>query len=98
VSFSFVDTLVKIWNDSGFSSMTVQQGIMILVACVLVYLAIAKKFEPLLLLPIAFGVLLANLPLAGLMTTEADGQTGGLLYYLYMGVKKGPLSSLVLVQ
>jgi len=95
VSFSFVDTLVKIWNDSGFSSMTVQQGIMILVACVLVYLAIAKKFEPLLLLPIAFGVLLANLPLAGLMTPEADGQTGGLLYYLYMGVKKGIYPSLI---
>ncbi len=95
MSFSFVDTLVKIWNDSGFSSMTVQQGIMILVACVLVYLAIAKKFEPLLLLPIAFGVLLANLPLAGLMTPEADGQTGGLLYYLYMGVKKGIYPSLI---
>ncbi|HOV24993.1 MAG TPA: sodium ion-translocating decarboxylase subunit beta [Pseudobacteroides sp.] len=75
--------------------MTVQQGIMILVACVLVYLAIAKKFEPLLLLPIAFGVLLANLPLAGLMTPEADGQTGGLLYYLYMGVKKGIYPSLI---
>jgi len=95
VSFSFVDTLVKIWNDSGFSSMTVQQGIMILVACVLVYLAIAKKFEPLLLLPIAFGVLLANLPLAGLMSPEADGQPGGLLYYLYMGVKKGIYPSLI---
>jgi len=95
VSFSFVDTLVKLWNDSGFSAMTVQQGIMILVACVLVYLAIAKKFEPLLLLPIAFGVLLANLPLAGLMTPEADGQTGGLLYYLYMGVKKGIYPSLI---
>lgn len=95
MSFSFVDTLVKLWNDSGFSAMTVQQGIMILVACVLVYLAIAKKFEPLLLLPIAFGVLLANLPLAGLMTPEADGQTGGLLYYLYMGVKKGIYPSLI---
>lgn len=95
MSFSFVDTLVKIWNDSGFSSMTVQQGIMILVACVLVYLAIAKKFEPLLLLPIAFGVLLANLPLAGLMSPEADGQPGGLLYYLYMGVKKGIYPSLI---
>ncbi|KNY25156.1 sodium ion-translocating decarboxylase subunit beta [Pseudobacteroides cellulosolvens] len=95
MSFSFVDTLVKIWNDSGFSAITLQQGIMVLVACVLVYLAIAKKFEPLLLLPIAFGVLLANLPLAGLMSPEADGQPGGLLYYLYMGVKKGIYPSLI---
>ncbi len=95
MSFSFVDTLVKIWNDSGFSAFTWQQGIMILIACVLVYLAIAKKFEPLLLLPIAFGVLLANLPLAGLMSPEIDGQPGGLLYYLYMGVKKGIYPSLI---
>jgi len=95
VSFSFVDTLVKLWNDSGFSVITVQQGIMIFVACVLIYLAIGKKFEPLLLLPIAFGVLLANLPLAGLMSPEADGQPGGLLYYLYMGVKKGIYPSLI---
>lgn len=95
MSFSFVDTLVKLWNDSGFSVITVQQGIMIFVACVLIYLAIGKKFEPLLLLPIAFGVLLANLPLAGLMSPEADGQPGGLLYYLYMGVKKGIYPSLI---
>lgn len=95
MSFSFVDTLVKIWNDSGFSAFTWQQGIMILIACVLVYLAIAKKFEPLLLLPIAFGVLLANLPLAGLMSPESNGQPGGLLYYLYMGVKKGIYPSLI---
>ncbi|HEY9061546.1 MAG TPA: sodium ion-translocating decarboxylase subunit beta [Pseudobacteroides sp.] len=95
MSFSFIDTLVKIWNDSGFSAFTWQQGIMVAVACVLVYLAIGKKFEPLLLLPIAFGVLLANLPLAGLMSPESDGQPGGLLYYLYMGVKKGIYPSLI---
>lgn len=95
MSFSFIDTLVKIWNNSGFSAFTWQQGIMVAVACVLVYLAIGKKFEPLLLLPIAFGVLLANLPLAGLMSPESDGQPGGLLYYLYMGVKKGIYPSLI---
>ena len=55
----------------------------------LIYLAIAKGFEPLLLLPIAFGMLLANLPLAGLMDGPKDGVVGGLLYYLYQGVKLG---------
>ena len=97
MSFSFLDTLQKIWNDSGFTTMTWQQLVMICVACVLVYLAIAKKFEPLLLLPIAFGVLLANLPMTGLMAAPPDGSSepGGLLYYLYMGVKKGIYPSLI---
>lgn len=56
---------------------------MIAVACFLLYLAIVKQYEPLLLLPIAFGVLLVNLPLTG-VTEE-----GGLLYWLYQGVKLG---------
>ncbi|HCS73144.1 MAG TPA: glutaconyl-CoA decarboxylase subunit beta, partial [Clostridiales bacterium] len=59
------------------------------------YLAIVKKFEPLLLLPIAFGVLLANLPLADLMKKEIGDIQGGLLYYLYLGVKKGIYPSLI---
>ena len=81
--------LSGIWADSGFTAMTYKHLIMIGVACVLIYLAIAKKFEPLLLLPIAFGVLLANLPLTGLM------DDGGLLYYLYQGVKLGIYPSLI---
>ena len=60
------------------------------------YLAIVKKFEPLLLLPIAFGVLLANLPLGGLMDApHSSGEAGGMLYYLYLGVKKGIYPSLI---
>jgi sodium ion-translocating decarboxylase beta subunit len=94
---SFVDTLAKIWETSGFANITWQQGIMLLVACVLIYLAIVKKYEPLLLLPIAFGVLLANLPMAGLMSapTEGSSDPGGLLYYLYQGVKLGIYPSLI---
>ncbi len=94
---SFFDTLAKVWATSGFTTMTWQQGIMLIVACVLIYLAIVKKYEPLLLLPIAFGVLLANLPLAGLMSPPAEGSTepGGLLYYLYQGVKLGIYPSLI---
>lgn len=97
MSFSFIDTVQKIWSESGFSNMTWQQLLMIGVACALIYLAIGKKFEPLLLLPIAFGVLLANLPLTGLMAPPLENSTepGGLLYYLYLGVKKGIYPSLI---
>lgn len=92
----FIDALITILENSGFASLTWQHLVMILVACVLIYLAIAKKFEPMLLLPIAFGVLLVNLPLTGLMSepiTSAD--SGGFLYYLYLGVKKGIYPSLI---
>ena len=90
----FTDFIAK----SGFAALGGPDGwkflVMIAIACVLLYLAIVKQFEPLLLLPIAFGMLLANLPLAGMMdgpTTLPSGteQPGGLLYYLYQGVKLG---------
>ena len=90
---NFVESLKILWETSGFAALTWQSVIMIAVACVLIFLAIVREFEPLLLLPIAFGVLLANLPLTGLM----DGTTepGGLLYYLYQGVKLGIYPSLI---
>lgn len=93
----FIEAIRTILADSGFAALTWQHCLMILIAFVLIYLAIVKKFEPLLLLPIAFGVLLANLPLAGLMNEPAEGSTepGGLLYYLYLGVKKGIYPSLI---
>ncbi len=93
----FLDAIKTILADSGFAALTWQQCLMIAVACILVYLAIARKFEPLLLLPIAFGVLLANLPLTGLMSEPAanSAEPGGLLYYLYLGVKKGIYPSLI---
>jgi oxaloacetate decarboxylase beta subunit len=92
----FYESLIKLWEESGFASLTWQSLVMIVVACILMYLAIAKKFEPLLLLPIAFGVLLANLPLTGIMAVPAsDQEVGGLLYYLYLGVKKGIYPSLI---
>lgn len=92
----FIDSIIKLLTDSGFASLTWQSIIMIIVACVLIYLAIGKKFEPLLLLPIAFGMLLANLPLTGLMNAPSDSNdVGGLLYYIYLGVKKGIYPSLI---
>jgi oxaloacetate decarboxylase beta subunit len=95
-----VATLTKLWETSGFANLNYQHLIMIAVSCVLIYLAIRKKFEPLLLLPIAFGMLLANLPITGLWADPvfADGklvQPGGLLYYLYQGVKLGIYPSLI---
>ena len=96
MSLSLADILIKIWSSSGFPAMTWQQLLMIVVACVLIYMAIVKKYEPLLLLPIAFGVLLANLPMANLMVPPGNNsEPGGLLYYLYQGVKLGIYPSLI---
>ena len=87
---AFIDTVVELLKASGFYEIIAnftdggwKTLVMICISLVLIYLAIVKKFEPLLLLPIAFGMLLANLPLAELASTSE----GGLLYYLYQGVK-----------
>lgn len=67
-----VEIIMNFLGTTGFLSMTVGQLLMIGVACLLLYLAIGKGFEPLLLVPIAFGMLLANLPLAGIMDAGVD--------------------------
>lgn len=90
----FLEALQNVWSSSGFSAITWQQILMLVIACFLIYLAIAKKFEPMLLLPIAFGMLLVNLPLTGLMDAPTD-HPGGLLYYLYQGVELGIYPSLI---
>jgi len=94
----FIQVILDFIGDSGFAAITWQQALMLLISWILIYLAIKKKYEPLLLLPIAFGMMLANLPFAGL-TAEPQyemvngqmelKQVGGLLYYLYQGVKLG---------
>ncbi|NCD10496.1 MAG: glutaconyl-CoA decarboxylase subunit beta, partial [Negativicutes bacterium] len=65
---AFITAIMAIWNDSGFAAFTMGNGIMILVGCLLLYMAIGKGFEPLLLSPIAFGCLLANIPKTGFET------------------------------
>ena len=115
----FVDAVVGIFNSSGLTALNWQNYVMIGISFILLYLAIKKQYEPLLLLPIAFGMLLVNLcpgimaPQSTELLTEAqcaardiatsghatqaiDGVTyyenptyGGLLYYLYQGVKLG---------
>lgn len=90
------DALSNLLDSTGFVALNWQYLVMIAISLVLIYLAIVRKFEPLLLLPIAFGMLLANLPLTGLMSgPAADGEAGGLLYYLYKGVKLGIYPSLI---
>ena len=87
---ALINTAVELLKATGFYSIIanfMDEGwktlVMLCISLLLIYLAIVKKFEPLLLLPIAFGMLLANLPLAELASTSE----GGLLYYLYQGVK-----------
>lgn len=62
---------------------------MIIISLIFLYLAIRKGYEPYLLIPIAFGILLVNLPLGGLMAEPTNGESGGLLYYLYQGIDLG---------
>ncbi len=84
---AFIDFIMS----TGLMSVEFGQVVMLLVSFILLYLAIKKGFEPLLLLPIAFGMLLTNLPLAGMMSPpilDAAGhmaEPGGLLYYIYQG-------------
>ena len=96
---NFFEIIAQTFAQSGFAAMTWQQGVMILISFVLLYMAIKKGFEPLLLLPIAFGMLLANLPLAGLMydATEAGlaWYNSGVLRIIYMGVKSSLFPCLI---
>ncbi|MCL2481261.1 MAG: sodium ion-translocating decarboxylase subunit beta, partial [Spirochaetaceae bacterium] len=86
----FIEAIKDLWASSGFGLLTWQYLTMITIALILIFLAVVKKFEPLLLLPIAFGMLLANLPLSGLMDgPNSSTEPGGLLYYIYQGVKLG---------
>lgn len=75
---NIVEVLMNTIQSSGFVAITSRQAIMLLVSFVLLYMAIVKKFEPLLLLPISFGMMLANLPLAGLMYDAQEAAHAGL--------------------
>ena len=77
---AFSVSLQAVWNDSGFSVFTMGNGIMILVGIILLYLAIVKEFEPLLLGPIAFGCILANFPRTGFLTDP------GLMQAVHYGI------------
>ena len=98
----FTEVLSAIFGGSGFAYLPTdwRQVIMILVACLLLYLGIGKGFEPLLLVPIAFGMLLANLPLTGLMNEpvyDAATHSGsvGFMWVLYQGVQYAIYPSII---
>ncbi len=104
---NIIDTLGRFLTQTGFFQEDFTWGnlAMIAVACFLLYLAIGKKFEPLLLVPIAFGMLLTNIPGADIFHSEIFNgahpnwemlaETGGLIDYLYLGVKLGIYPSLI---
>ena len=94
-----IEAFGKLLAESGFAALTWREVVMLIVSCVLLYLAIKKKFEPLLLLPIAFGMLLANLPEAGLMydATVNGGAwyQSGIIRIMYSGVKSSLFPCLI---
>ena len=102
-----IDSLSNLWQTSGFVNIEdYRQVIMIVLSCVLLYLGIVRNFEPLLLVGIAFGMLLANLPITGIFTPELWAgsapvdyvrvlREGGMLDILYIGVKAGLYPSLI---
>jgi len=97
-----MDKLNLLLSQSGFANLTIGQLSMILVGLVLIFLAIRKGFEPLLLLPIGFGAILVNIPEAGMYAApiyDAEGHlvaAGGLLYYVYhVGIESGVFPLLI---
>ena len=91
-----VTTLDNLIHQTAFFNLTWGNYLMIVIACVFLYLAIARGFEPLLLLPIAFGMLLVNIyPDIMLRPEEAANGTGGLLYYFYVLDEWSILPSLI---
>lgn len=84
-----IETISNLITSSGIYHLTIKEIIVIGIALLLIYLAVAKEYEPYLLIPIAFGMLLANLPMTGIMNIASSTEDGGLLYYLYQGVSLG---------
>lgn len=97
MEFSFIGTLQKILVESGFAAFAddPRSLVMILIACVLLYMGIVKKFEPLLLVPIAFGVLMANFPLTGLLNPPDGNGNVGLFWVFYQGVQYAVYPSII---
>lgn len=79
--------LEQMWQLTAIGDVTLQMVVMWCVIAVLFYLGVYKKFEPLLLIPIAFGALMANLPTEGLVNPPEGGHPGGLYYYIYKGIE-----------
>lgn len=83
------ELILEFIQSTGFYNLQWTQAVMIIFACAMLYLGIVKKYEPLLLVPISFGILLVNLPLGDLMRPESSSVIGGLLWYLSRGLELG---------
>jgi len=83
--------IVTLWHNTGLAALSWGQAVMITICFGLIFLAITKKFEPLLLIPIGFGGILSNIPGAGIAMAAADpSQPAGMLYYVYdVGINSG---------
>ncbi|HZK24837.1 MAG TPA: sodium ion-translocating decarboxylase subunit beta [Oscillospiraceae bacterium] len=96
-----LDKVFSFVQETGFYAMSLEQLVMIFIACALLYAGIVKKYEPLLMIPISFGILLANLPLGGVMDLPSYDQAGnlvtagGLIHYFYQGIKLGIFPPLI---
>jgi len=85
-----MESILKLWVSTGIANLEIGQVIMIAVGFVLLFLAISKRFEPLLLLPIGFGAILSNIPVAGIALPGVNGESAGMLYYVYeIGIGSG---------
>ncbi|HLF98537.1 MAG TPA: sodium ion-translocating decarboxylase subunit beta [Methylococcaceae bacterium] len=84
-----MESFLRLWQDTGLANFQTGQVVMMAVGFLLIYLAVHKGFEPLLLLPIGFGAVLSNIPVAGI------AEEGGLLYFLYAGIKSGVFPLLI---
>ena len=87
---AILDSFVNLWHDTGIANFNYQNGIMIIVSFIFLYLAIRRGFEPLLLVPIAFGMLLSNLPVSGIfiehfeLTSSNQLSDAGVLTVFYL--------------
>ena len=96
----FTRVIVAIGSGSGFAALDWKTALMLVIACVLLYMGIGKGFEPLLLVPIAFGMLLANLPITGLFNepvydAATHSGTVGFMWVLYQGVQYAIYPSII---
>lgn len=92
---NFFEIMGEMLAQSGFTALTWKNLVMFAISFVLLYMAIKKQYEPLLLLPIAFGMFLANLPLADLMKESEPWYTQGVLRIMYGGVKSSLFPCLI---
>ena len=84
-----MENIRLLWESTGLYNFTAPQAVMMAVGFLLLFLAIKKGFEPLLLLPIGFGAILSNIPIAGMI------DEGGILYFMYGGIKAGVFPLLI---